>query len=180
VIRIDPKALGVSRCHRSQPNGIVSTMRRVITAFLVLIMIGSVAPLSAHEQPSELAEWKTEIAAAAARARAWREELKADFLRRKVERSLNSPVSDEAELARRASDQVRNDFSLRKGDIVSTTDGIFVFVGKDEGERTPADFVPLQLMQNPQEQRQTQQNQPLRERDQLQPRRLPGVSDRND
>jgi hypothetical protein len=149
-------------------------MRRLVPAFAVLIVIGSVTPLPAQDQPSERAEWKAEIAAAAARARVRREEAKADFLRRKVERMLNSSVSDEAELARRASDQVRNDFSLRRGDIVSTTDGIFVFVGKGDGERTPADFVPLQLMQNPQVQRQMQQDQ------QLQRRPLPGGPDGND
>jgi len=148
-------------------------MRRLISAFSVLIVIGSLTPLSAQDQSSERAEWKAEIAAAAARARARREEVKADFLRRKVERMLNPSVSDEADRARRASDQVRNDFSLRKGDIVSTADGAFVFVGKGEGERTPADFVPLQLMQNPQVQRQMQQNQ-------LQHRPLPGVRDGND
>jgi len=118
-------------------------MKRVVAAFSAFIVMGSVTTLSAQDQFSEGAERKTEITAAAARVRAWRDELKADFLRRKAERSLNSSVSDEADLARRASDRVRNDFSLRKGDIVSTTDGIFVFVGKGEGERTPADFVPL-------------------------------------
>lgn len=128
-------------------------MRRLVSAFSVLVVIGSVQPLSAQDQSSERADWKAEIAAAAARARARREEAKADFLRRNVDRMLNPSVSDEAELARRASDQVRNDFSLRKGDIVSTTDGVFVFVGKGDGERTPADFVPLQLMQNPQAER---------------------------
>jgi hypothetical protein len=148
-------------------------MRRLVSAFAVLIVIGSVT-LPAQDQSSERAEWKAEIAAAAARARARREEAKADFLRRKVERMLNPAGPDEADLARRASDQVRNDFSLRKGDIVSTTDGIFVFVGKGDGERTPADFVPLQLMQNPQVQRQMLQDQ------QLQRRPLPGVPDGND
>ena len=118
-------------------------MRRIVTAFSVLLAIGSVTPLSANDQSSELAERKAEMAAAAARVRAWREEAKADFLRRKAER-LNSPVSEEADRARRASEQVRNDFSLQKGDIVSTTDGIFVFVGSNDGKRTPADFVPLQ------------------------------------
>jgi hypothetical protein len=118
-------------------------MRRLVPAFSILIVIGLVTPLPAQDQFSERPEWKTEMAVAAARVRAWREELKADFLRRKAERLLNAP-SEEADLARRASDRVRNDFSLRKGDIVSTTEGIFVFVGKGEGERTPADFVPLQ------------------------------------
>jgi hypothetical protein len=149
-------------------------MRRLVSAFAVLIVIGSATPLSAQDQSSERAEWKAEIASAAARARVRREEAKAEFLRRKVERMLSSSVSDEAELARRASDQVRNDFSLRTGDIVSTTDGIFVFVGKGDGERTPADFVPLQLMQNPQVQRQMLQDQ------QLQRRPLPGVPNGND
>jgi hypothetical protein len=118
-------------------------MRRVVTVFSALIVIGFVTPLSAHDQSSEPAKWKTEMAAAAARVRAWREEAKADFLRRKAER-LNSPISEEADRARRASEQVRNDFSLQKGDIVSTTDGIFVFIGSSDGKRTPADFVPLQ------------------------------------
>ena len=119
-------------------------MRHAVTAFSLLVAIGSATPLSAGDQPAVRAEWKTENAVAAARVRAWREEVKADFLRRRAERLLNSP-SEEADRARRASDQVRNDFSLQKGDIVSTTDGMFVFVGKGEGERTPADFVPLQL-----------------------------------
>jgi hypothetical protein len=127
-------------------------MKCLVAACSVLIVIGSVTPLAAQDQSAEGADRKTENAVAAARVRAWREELKADFLRRKAERLLNAPA-DETDLARRASELVRNDFSLRKGDIVSTTDGIFVFVGKGEGERTPTDFVPLQLMQNPKEQR---------------------------
>jgi hypothetical protein len=120
-------------------------MRRVVATFSVLIVIGSVTPLSAHDQSAAGADWKTDMAVAAARARAWREEVKADFLRRKAERLLNPPVSEEADRARRASDQVRNDFSLQKGDIVSTADGMFVFVGSSDGKRTPADFVPLHL-----------------------------------
>jgi hypothetical protein len=120
------------------------TMRIARTVSAIMLVVVSLTPQPAvAEQEAEREAWKAEIAAAAVRAQARREEARAELERRRAERLLNPSLSDDAERARLASEQVRSDSSLRSGDIVSTTDGLFVFVGKDDGERTGADFVLL-------------------------------------
>jgi len=96
---------------------------------------------AAPPQISERDAWRSEIAAQRARAEAQRQQLKADLAKRKAE-ALSNPEPQDLELARRASEQVLRD-DLRRGDIVSTMDGLFMFVGKGDGERSAADFVPL-------------------------------------
>src|SRR6266700_7558379 len=51
------------------------------------------------------------------------------------------PPSDKADAA--AADQrAMNDPSLQRGDIIATSRGFLVFVGRDSEERQPGDFVP--------------------------------------
>ena len=47
------------------------------------------------------------------------------------------------ERERLAVDQVLNDWSLERGDIVSTTEGLFIFQGRPDRARSPQDFVPV-------------------------------------
>src|SRR5258708_2457606 len=56
---------------------------------------------------------------------------------------FRDPPALDLQRARRNSEAVVNDSSLRRGDIVSTVKGLFVFIGRDESERTADDFVPL-------------------------------------
>jgi multidrug resistance efflux pump len=105
--------------------------------------------MAAAEPQTEREALQAEIAAARARAEAYRKELKADLERRKTQRLLDPQLSEDLEQARRASDQVRNDWSLQKGDIVSTVDGLFVFIGTSEGDHGPADFVRLPSPSHP-------------------------------
>jgi hypothetical protein len=37
-----------------------------------------------------------------------------------------------------------NDPSLQRGDIIATSQGFFVFVGRDTEERQPGDFLPTE------------------------------------
>jgi hypothetical protein len=41
-----------------------------------------------------------------------------------------------------ADQRAMNDPSLQRGDIIATSQGFFVFVGRDSDERQPGDFVP--------------------------------------
>ena len=96
----------------------------------------------AQEEPDREA-WSAGITASRVRAGAYRAQLKTELERRKIDRFLNHPISADVEQAQRASDEVRNDASLQKGDIVSTADGLFVFVGDPEDDHKPTDFAPL-------------------------------------
>jgi lysozyme family protein len=51
------------------------------------------------------------------------------------------PPSDNAD-AEAADQRAMNDPSLQRGDIIATSQGFFVFVGRDSDERQPGDFVP--------------------------------------
>lgn len=119
-------------------------MRLAVLFTLALVLALPVATIAA-EADDERDAWRAEIAAARARADAQHTELKAEFERRRIELQLH-PLSAEdleRERARYASEQAKRDLSLQKGDIVSTDNGLFVFIGDPEGEHTPADFVPL-------------------------------------
>jgi hypothetical protein len=116
---------------------------------VLLLLVALMSPVLAADPESEVEParetWQADIASARARAAGQRAAVKADFERRKSERMLHPPSTEdlERERARWASEHVRGDLSLQKGDIVSTVDGFFVFVGDPNGERSPTDFVPL-------------------------------------
>lgn len=114
-----------------------------LLALLVALALPSV--VVAAESDAERDAWRSEIAAARARAETQRAALKAEFERRKVERLLHPPSAEdlERERARQLSEQVKNDDTLQKGDIVSTTDGLLIYRGTSPDTRTPDDFVPL-------------------------------------
>lgn len=69
-----------------------------------------------------------------------------EFISRAKAGISNAPSSeeDEKERARQATERVLTDSSLQFGDIVSTSDGLFVFRGRDDRDRSRDDFVPLQ------------------------------------
>ena len=45
-------------------------------------------------------------------------------------------------------DRLMNDENLQPGDIVSTSKGLFVFVGRRDSPRTPGDFQPVETIQS--------------------------------
>ena len=51
------------------------------------------------------------------------------------------PPSDKED-AKAADQRAMNDPSLQRGDIIATSRGFFVFVGRDSEVRQPGDFVP--------------------------------------
>jgi len=121
-------------------------MRRVILSTLLLVLAQPPAALAQEavtEAPREA--WRTGIDEARARADSQRSALKAEFERKRIELRLSPPSAEDLdrERAKYASEQVKRDSSLQKGDIVSTDNGLFVFTGDPDGEHTPADFVPL-------------------------------------
>lgn len=105
-------------------------------AGLVLIMASTLASAEPHEDREA---WKAKIADTRARIAQSRREALAEFQRLKAERLQNLPSSDR-ESDNENSDAVFNDPDLRYGDIVSTIDGMFMFVGRSGTERTAADF----------------------------------------
>jgi hypothetical protein len=107
---------------------------------VVLIMLFCV-PAGA-EPDDERVAWKSNIAQAKARAAQRRLEAINELRRSKEEAAKSPPVSRELQRARLNSEAVLNDLSLQRGDIVSTIDGMFVFIGTGSS-RSPADFVPL-------------------------------------
>ena len=51
------------------------------------------------------------------------------------------PPSDKVD-AEAADQRAMNDPSLQRGDIIATSQGFLVFIGRDSDERQPSDFVP--------------------------------------
>ena len=54
------------------------------------------------------------------------------------------PPSSDKEDAEAADQRAMNDPSLQRGDIIATSQGFVVFVGRDNHERQPGDFLPAQ------------------------------------
>jgi hypothetical protein len=52
------------------------------------------------------------------------------------------PAPSDKQDAEAAHQRAMNDPSLQRGDIIATSQGFFVFVGRDSEERQPRDFVP--------------------------------------
>ena len=52
------------------------------------------------------------------------------------------PPPQDNEDAEAADQRAMNDPSLRRGDIIATSKGFLVFVGRDSEERQPGDFLP--------------------------------------
>jgi hypothetical protein len=112
------------------------------TMLLALAVGLPAAAAVANEPLPDPADWRVEVAAARARAEQHRAALKAEFERNKVLRALQPREPDQIARARLASEQVLNDLSLQRGDIVSTLDGMFVFNGDEQGARSPLSFTP--------------------------------------
>jgi hypothetical protein len=123
------------------------TMRYAIAVIFALLSGTGLTPTVAAEPQGEGEQdtWKSDIAAARARAETYRQEKKAELERRRLERLRNPPSSDDLERAREreVSSRALSDSSLQKGDIVSTEKGLFMFVGEPEKDHGPADFAPL-------------------------------------
>jgi hypothetical protein len=115
-------------------------MRFVIAVLLGLALVSSVR--ADDEEPAGDA-WRAQVAAARARIEAEQRRLQAEFERQKEERLRNPPEPIVIDRARELSDMVLKDLSLQKGDVVSTVDGLFVFVGDPDSEHSPSDFVPV-------------------------------------
>ena len=77
----------------------------------------------------------------------WQEWVRAERRRIRelaVQRRLQPPeVETIVSQERRATERVLNDMTLRRGDIVVTDKGAFVFIGNAEEDRMP-DFVPVE------------------------------------
>ncbi len=112
---------------------------------ILLIALAIPAAAVADDVDAERDAWRSEIAAARARADAQRAMLKAELERRRAEQLQHPPSAEDLdrERAQRLSEEVKNDYSLQRGDIVSTASGLFVYIGNPQAERTPDDFVPL-------------------------------------
>jgi hypothetical protein len=55
---------------------------------------------------------------------------------------ISEPIQSDEEDAKAADQRAMNDPSLKRGDIVSTSKGFLVFVGREEGNRQASDFEP--------------------------------------
>jgi hypothetical protein len=77
----------------------------------------------------------------------WRQRVQ-DARRRSEEFVANArahkgdPPPSDKEDAQAADQRAMHDPSLQRGDIIATSRGFFVFVGRDSEERQPSDFVP--------------------------------------
>ena len=61
----------------------------------------------------------------------------------------DDPPPSDKEDAQAADQRAMRDPSLQRGDIIATSRGLFVFVGRDSEERQPSDFVPAPKPLNP-------------------------------
>ena len=76
----------------------------------------------------------------------WQEQVRAEKLRIRelaIQRRLHPEVETIVSPERQASERALNDMTLRRGDIIVTDKGSFVFIGNAEEDRMPGDFVPL-------------------------------------
>jgi len=64
-----------------------------------------------------------------------------EFVANARTQTADPPPSDKED-AKAADQRAMNDPSLQRGDIIATSQGFFVFVGRDREERKPSDFVP--------------------------------------
>jgi len=64
-----------------------------------------------------------------------------EFVAKARTQTADPPPSDKAD-AEAADQRAMNDPSLQRGDIIATSQGFLVFVGRDSDERQPSDFVP--------------------------------------
>jgi hypothetical protein len=78
----------------------------------------------------------------------WQEHVRAEKRRiqklaaqRRLDR-LQEPVASPPDENRWASEQIMNDITLERGDIIVTDKGAFVFKGRSQDERKPGDFEP--------------------------------------
>ena len=88
----------------------------------------SVGPAVGQPAEDNKAAWEARIAEAKERSRQLREEATATRDRLRAEAKAN-PFDSFAQLELQASEAVLNDHSLRRGDIISTTRGLFIFDG---------------------------------------------------
>ena len=64
-----------------------------------------------------------------------------EFVANARTQTADPPPSDKED-AEAADQRAMNDPSLQRGDIIATSQGFFVFVGRDSEVRQPGDFVP--------------------------------------
>lgn len=77
----------------------------------------------------------------------WQEQVSAEKRRIRelaIRRRLHPEVETVVSQERQASERVLNDMTLRRGDIVVTDRGSFVFIGNADEDRMPGDFVPVE------------------------------------
>jgi hypothetical protein len=87
-------------------------------------------------------------------AEQWRQRVQ-DARRRSEEFVANAraqtadPASSDKQNAEAADQRAMNDPGLQRGDIIATSKGFLVFVGRDNEARRPSDFVPAPKPQHP-------------------------------
>ena len=121
-----------------------SSAAAIVLAFALTTPDGSCRAESA-EGPSNVLR---EAEDAALARQQWQEWVRAERHRIRelsAQRRLQPPeVETIVSQERRATERVLNDMTLRRGDIVVTDKGSFVFIGKAEEDRMPGDFVPVE------------------------------------
>jgi hypothetical protein len=71
-----------------------------------------------------------------------------EFVAKARTQAADPPPSDETD-AKAADQRAMNDPSLQRGDIIATSQGFVVFVGRDSDERRSSDFLPAPTPRNP-------------------------------
>ena len=126
-----------------------SSAAAIVLAFALTASGGPCRAESAEGPSAEGASNVLREAEEAALARQqWQEWVRAERRRIRelaVQRRLQPPeVETIVSQEQRATERVLNDMTLRRGDIVVTDKGSFVFIGNAEEDRMPGDFVPVE------------------------------------
>ena len=114
---------------------------KISYAALVTATVCSCGPTRA-EPAEDRAAWQTKIFEAKARAKEKQDKARSELERLKAE-ALKNPVSLIEQYGQRSTQAVLDDPTLRPGDIVSTSHGMFVFVAAGPGGRGASGFVPV-------------------------------------
>jgi uncharacterized protein (DUF2235 family) len=115
--------------------------------YISILLAGYLVPAVATQGWAQEAQQMQDDSNASLTEQQWRQRVedargRSEEFVAKARSRMSEPIQPDEEDAKAADQRAMNDPSLKRGDIVSTSKGFLVFVGRDEGNRQPSDFEP--------------------------------------
>ena len=114
---------------------------------ILVLLVASIMPAIAMQACSQEAPQMLDDADANLTKQQWQQRLqdaraRSEEFVAKARMGTSEPIQSGEEDAKAADQRAMSDPTLRPGDIISTSNGWLVFVGRDESKRRPSDFLP--------------------------------------